>query len=508
MSQNMIKCIVYTVAYNAEKTIGRTVESVLTQTEQSWILYIIDNGSTDRTWEIVEQYAATDSRIVLLKNKMNNVSEPGNTHLEIIEKLDDNDYFCVLDSDDTYEPNFLEKTLQFAIKNRLDIAACGTQMYSQETDRPLANSYAIPNDLLITSKDSFSKHFKAYTQFAWTWWAKLFSVSIIRKCAFENSHKVSYCADTLFGYETFGYAKRIGILGGTLHRYYIQNKSAINTYDAKRVISDQIACDAGLTYLGVKKIATPENRALVLSVYANAIKNSIGLVINAPVDQNTKLRDLRDIFDHPHAQAILHKRYVSAEFVEALQKTAQTYIASHCQTPDEDGMLYAIDAYAAMKNIYVMPDWTKAQVFCFVTELHLKCANGKKDVALLESKIKSLISDFPILAHMTVQDATFLRDIICCVLDNDLPCALEKSIALIETNSVSEIHAESYIILSQNLCAANDYGDGWIFFKKLWIDQLIQQSRLDEARVELDELTSIIPDDEELQEFSKSLSQM
>jgi glycosyltransferase involved in cell wall biosynthesis len=65
------KIIVYTCAYNAEKTIRRTVDSVLSQSLGDFIYYLIDNGSTDSTSDIVRSYAETDGRIKALANKEN-----------------------------------------------------------------------------------------------------------------------------------------------------------------------------------------------------------------------------------------------------------------------------------------------------------------------------------------------------------------------------------------------------------------------------------------------------
>ena len=71
IGDNMI--IFNTMAYNAERTIARTIESVLSQTYERFEYYIIDNGSKDNTFSIMSDYARTDNRIHLLKNNINSV---------------------------------------------------------------------------------------------------------------------------------------------------------------------------------------------------------------------------------------------------------------------------------------------------------------------------------------------------------------------------------------------------------------------------------------------------
>ncbi len=58
-------------AYNAEKYIGEAVESILNQTFTDFELIIIDDCSTDKTWEIIQEYAEKDKRIVSVKNERN-----------------------------------------------------------------------------------------------------------------------------------------------------------------------------------------------------------------------------------------------------------------------------------------------------------------------------------------------------------------------------------------------------------------------------------------------------
>jgi glycosyltransferase involved in cell wall biosynthesis len=58
-------------AYNAEKYIGEAIESILNQTFTDFEFIIIDDCSTDRTWEIIQGYAKKDNRLVILKNEVN-----------------------------------------------------------------------------------------------------------------------------------------------------------------------------------------------------------------------------------------------------------------------------------------------------------------------------------------------------------------------------------------------------------------------------------------------------
>jgi len=61
-----MKTVIFTMAYNAEKTLPRAIDSILGQTFQNFEYYILNNGSLDGTWKIIEEYARRDPRIIAL----------------------------------------------------------------------------------------------------------------------------------------------------------------------------------------------------------------------------------------------------------------------------------------------------------------------------------------------------------------------------------------------------------------------------------------------------------
>ena len=65
------KVNVFMPCYNSEKYIGQAIESILGQKYTDFKLIIIDDGSTDNSVEIINKYAAEDTRIRLLKNGVN-----------------------------------------------------------------------------------------------------------------------------------------------------------------------------------------------------------------------------------------------------------------------------------------------------------------------------------------------------------------------------------------------------------------------------------------------------
>lgn len=105
---------VITPAYNSERFIGETIDSVLAQTLEDWEMIIVDDCSTDRTFEIIKRYAAKEPRI-----KARRLSENSGAAIARNEAIRQSRgrYIAFLDSDDQWFPEKLEVQLDFMKEN-------------------------------------------------------------------------------------------------------------------------------------------------------------------------------------------------------------------------------------------------------------------------------------------------------------------------------------------------------------------------------------------------------
>lgn len=94
--------------YNVEKYISRCVESILSQSFQDWELILVDDGSSDTSGFICNDYASNDIRIHSYHKKNGGVSTARNFGLDNAK----GDYVTFIDSDDTFMPNALEQMLK------------------------------------------------------------------------------------------------------------------------------------------------------------------------------------------------------------------------------------------------------------------------------------------------------------------------------------------------------------------------------------------------------------
>ncbi len=114
--------------YNASLYLDQTINSVLNQTYSNWELIIVDDGSKDKSYLIAEKFAHSDNRIKLYKNTINSgVAFTRNRAIDIAKGK----YIALLDADDLWDKNKLEKQVNFIEENKYSIVFCGyTKMNS------------------------------------------------------------------------------------------------------------------------------------------------------------------------------------------------------------------------------------------------------------------------------------------------------------------------------------------------------------------------------------------
>lgn len=128
-------------AYNAEKTIGFSIESVLAQTYKNWELLIINDCSTDNTLTIAESYA--DSRIHIYSNEINSgVSLSRKRGLDAAS----GDWIAILDSDDLWTPDKLEKQIALAESKDAELIFTGS-VFIKDDGTPIEWQLHVPETL-------------------------------------------------------------------------------------------------------------------------------------------------------------------------------------------------------------------------------------------------------------------------------------------------------------------------------------------------------------------------
>lgn len=116
----MPKVSVITPVYNVEAYLRQCLDSVLNQTLRDIEIICVDDGSTDGSAAILEEYAAKDSRIKVVKQENAGAGAARNAGLSVAK----GEWLSILDADDEFSPNMLSEMVEAGERNSADVVAC------------------------------------------------------------------------------------------------------------------------------------------------------------------------------------------------------------------------------------------------------------------------------------------------------------------------------------------------------------------------------------------------
>lgn len=118
--------------YNVEKYLAACINSILAQTFADFELILVNDGSTDKSGQICEDYARQDARVRVAHQPNGGLSAARNTGINMAR----GDYLSFVDSDDTVLPDFLQALVRGAEESDADIALCGVTHVWENGDSP------------------------------------------------------------------------------------------------------------------------------------------------------------------------------------------------------------------------------------------------------------------------------------------------------------------------------------------------------------------------------------
>ena len=119
--------------YNAERYLSQCLDTVINQTLKDIEIICVDDGSTDKSLEILKTYQKRDNRIVVLQQENKHAGIARNTGLKIAKGK----YLSFLDSDDWFELTMLEEMYNQAEKDQSDVVVCEYFVYDDNLKKEL-----------------------------------------------------------------------------------------------------------------------------------------------------------------------------------------------------------------------------------------------------------------------------------------------------------------------------------------------------------------------------------
>lgn len=278
MNDYTIKIITY--AYNVEKYIARTIQSVVSQSYPNWKWCLVENGSTDGTRNVIKKNLPTDPRIQYYENDWNHAIYPGKsvytTYVQFFE--DSDDYFMTLDSDDTLLPDALE-ILVGALDQYgpVDEVIAGCEMYTEGTDQI---KLRLPPGKYYPKTSMIGKDIVHIYGSIRPVWGKLFKESIAQEVFRSKEMIYGNGNDTMINLLYLSKAKSVISVAKPTIRYTLRPNSAYYaTVYPKRYLAYNKLHQVGTRLLEQWQALNHETRFFLENVRFLSMLDTIGVAI-------------------------------------------------------------------------------------------------------------------------------------------------------------------------------------------------------------------------------------
>jgi glycosyltransferase involved in cell wall biosynthesis len=494
--------VIYTQAYNSEKTIRRTIESIINQTFGEFIYYVLNNGSNDKTGEIIKEYSQKDERVIYLENKENHVWVEGAEQFYFLKKYTCDDFFVMIDADDEYKENFLERTIKYQNEFGLDIVACGSDFIDAESKKKIGERN-VGENIAIEGKD-FGVKFPQYYQYLRTIWGKLIKISSWSAEKFTGDEIPEYGGDTVYMLNAFYNSQKVGILSGILHKYYVSNNSNSYLFKESRLTADAFLYNAANNFLN-KKVGylSHENQVFITHVYYNALVDTINTIIKSKSIFNKKVGYINamlssDTYIKLFSKSAFYELYTKLN-VQLDNWMFQQRIENFEESQELISEFYTlIHTYSSIEKKFKKNE----RLILYI----LIWSMTKTDKHLIEKRLYTLVKKTGVIESPNIEFINDFVEVFYLVLNEDYSTAITLLENLVSSGDIKELCImKDLVLIGLRISAHTENIHEYLYFKKLQILIYIEENNYERARLELGMLEDDFPNDLDLNKLKQRI---
>lgn len=204
--------------YNVEKYLPECLDSVINQTYKDLQIIVIDDGSTDSSGKICDQYAEKDNRITVIHQENAGAANAKNTGLDNVK----GEYLAFADSDDWVELNWIETLVNAMEKYDADVVECGfDNVFVNEVEE----GKVYTEGEMLTTEDYFKQYNENWVSVIF--WNKLFRAELTEGIRFRKERRC--IDDEFYTYKVVSNAKKMIRVSNILYHYRQRKSSAAHS---------------------------------------------------------------------------------------------------------------------------------------------------------------------------------------------------------------------------------------------------------------------------------------
>lgn len=280
-------------AFNVKDYIAMAIDSVLSQTFSDFELIIINDGSTDGTSEIVEQYQDIDSRIQVYHTENRGLANARNLAVSYAR----GEYVTFIDSDDAVKEDYLECLYENAVKYNADVAVSSYYRYVEEEKlyyyAVLEQGYEVK---VFTGQEVYQNYYNPINGYNIAFvvaWGKLFRRELLARLHFPNGklHEDSFTI-----YKAYLLSDKIIYVNKNLYMYRQRENSIMSSKWSRERLRNFIEQhEERLSILAVMGIEiTEDNKADYIASLRKCTRIAL---INGYIDEYEMLKQKLDLIE-------------------------------------------------------------------------------------------------------------------------------------------------------------------------------------------------------------------
>lgn len=292
--------------YNSEAYLEKCLDSLITQTLTDLEIIAVDDGSTDDSHRILEEYSRGDSRISVVYKENSGVSDSRNLGIQRVK----GEYTGFVDSDDWVDAAMYESMYQTAVLEKADIVMC---TYMREfADHAREKVFNLPEKVCYRGDEVREKLVRrlvgplgkelrepAYLDAWGPIWSKLYRTALIKEhgIRFVDLKEIGSNEDSLFNIHAFYHAGTAVFLNKPFYHYRRSNSGSVTSRYRPGLKEQWFRLyDHMEAFVGGKDLSTDFHTALNNRICMNVL----GLGFNIACEGNraswlAKIRSLRDV---------------------------------------------------------------------------------------------------------------------------------------------------------------------------------------------------------------------
>lgn len=284
--------------YNAEKNLHKCLNSIVNQSYSNLEIILINDGSSDNSGAICDEFAENDSRIKVIHQENSGPSSARNNGIEQAT----GQYIQFVDADDFPTPD-MTKQLVNSYNQDIQLVICGYQSINSELE---SVERFVPHIIGTLEKQDFLNSFgELYKQIIIpSIWNKLYITDLIKlnKIHFHNDLRLG--EDLLFNLSYFKTCLKVCIINDILYHYKVENDQSLSQNYKKDYFKNQLLLSQKVKdFLIHENAYNEQNKSNLKVIHANSVINSLDNLFhqNSPLTKKQKIEQISGIVHNEFA---------------------------------------------------------------------------------------------------------------------------------------------------------------------------------------------------------------